>query len=36
MGKHLPISKRDQKRARVWLSGTIGGDDWQQDVHIRG
>lgn len=35
MAKHLPIAKRDQKRARVWLAGQIGGYDWQQDVHIR-
>ena len=35
MGRALPVQKRDQKRARVWLSGVIGGADWQQDVHVR-
>lgn len=35
MAQPLPISKRDQKRARVWLAGVIGGEDWQQDVRVR-
>jgi hypothetical protein len=35
MANMLPVPKRDQKRARVWLAGRIGGQDWQQDVHIR-
>ena len=35
MGSELPVTKRDQKRARVLLAGQIGGDDWQQEVRIR-
>ena len=35
MGCQRPVTKREQKRARVWLAGQIGGDDWQQDVRVR-
>ena len=35
MAQPLPVSRRDQKRARVWLAGVIGGTDWQQDVRVR-
>lgn len=35
MGKLLPVPKRNQKRARVWLAGVIAGADWAQDVQVR-
>lgn len=34
MARAIPLLRRNRKRTRVWLSGQIGGEDWQQEVRV--